>query len=178
MVRIPVNGVEMAQWQAKQALDLGVGDPEPGAQRPPAAGGEHGEHPRRRRADPRDHDVGVGVVVDPVIGPVRVAGVELVGTDDAADHVSLLGVVELGPAHPEPRDLGEHLGAVDDVLIDASAETIDGVGGVLGRAGPDAIRAGAIGARIDFLPVSDGGLELRVTLPMRHGRHVDLSSAA
>jgi len=39
-------------------------------------------------------------------------------------------------------------------------------------------RASVIGAKVDFLPVSDGGLELRVTLPMRHERHVDLSSTA
>jgi hypothetical protein len=33
--------------------------------------------------------------------------------------------------------------AVDDVLIDASAMAIDGAGGVLGEAGPDALRAGS-----------------------------------
>ncbi len=33
--------------------------------------------------------------------------------------------------------------AVDDVLIDASAMVIDGAGGVLGEAGPDALRAGS-----------------------------------
>ena len=34
--------------------------------------------------------------------------------------------------------------AVDDVLIDASASAIDGVGGVLGQAGPDRLRAGSL----------------------------------
>jgi hypothetical protein len=36
---------------------------------------------------------------------------------------------------------------VDDVLIDASGAAIDGVGGVLGEAGPDALRAGS------YLPI-------------------------
>jgi hypothetical protein len=33
---------------------------------------------------------------------------------------------------------------VDDVLINASAPTIDGVGGILGQSGPDAFRAGSL----------------------------------
>jgi len=37
--------------------------------------------------------------------------------------------------------------AVDDVLIDASAVAIDGPGGILGQAGPDALRSGS------FLPI-------------------------
>src|SRR5213075_802657 len=33
---------------------------------------------------------------------------------------------------------------VDDLLIDASAPTIDGVGGILGQSGPDAFRSGSL----------------------------------
>jgi hypothetical protein len=36
-----------------------------------------------------------------------------------------------------------HGQTVDDLLIDASAPTIDGVGGILGQSGPDAFRAGS-----------------------------------
>ncbi len=37
-----------------------------------------------------------------------------------------------------------HGQTVDDLLIDASAPTIDGVGGILGQSGPDAFRSGSL----------------------------------
>ena len=61
---------------------------------------------------PGDHDVGVGVVVDALAGPVGVAVVELVGPHDAAQVVPVGGGVVLGQVDPEPGDLHEEFGAV------------------------------------------------------------------
>jgi hypothetical protein len=57
--------------------------------------------------------------------------------------------------------------AVDDLLVDASARAIDGVGGVLGQAGPDAFRSGSrlpTHAVIEFDSADIGAMQADGTL--------------
>ena len=112
--------------------------------------GVEGPHDR-----PHRHHVGIGVVVDPVIGAVGVAGVELVGTDHAADDVAALTFVELGPADPEPGDFGEHLRAVLDEVFQVSGHLVV-LPDVVGHGDADVVCAGA-GVRV---PPAGVGVEV------------------
>ena len=89
--------------------DLVVGQPEPGPQRPGAARRQQVENLRRGGADPRDHDVGVGVVPKaPLLRP-RVLLVELVGPHHPMDLIAIAFGVVMRERGPEAGDLQHHL---------------------------------------------------------------------
>ena len=77
-----------------------------------AARGEQLEHRLRRLADPRHHDVRVGVVAQASLGRVRMLLVELVRAHDPVDLPPVALRVVVGDGAPEARDLQQHLGAV------------------------------------------------------------------
>ena len=72
----------------------------------------------------------------------RVAGVELVGADDAPDDVAAVGVVVLGEAHPEPRNLDEHLAAAvgEEIAVGGGLVVLPDV---VGDREADVVRTGA-----------------------------------
>ena len=92
--------------------------------------------------DPHRHHVGVGIVVDTVVGPVGVAGVELIGSDNPTNHVAALGFIELSAADPEPGDLGQHLGAVLDQVLQVAGDLVV-LPDVVGDGDPDVMGPGA-----------------------------------
>ena len=91
---------------------LVVADAQPPAQRLRAARGEQRQHLAGDVAQPRHHDVGVGVVAQPALARVRVLLVELVGAHHAVDLVALALGIEVRDRRPEARDLEHHLRAV------------------------------------------------------------------
>ena len=108
---------------------------------------------------PDRHHVGVRVVVDAVVGGVRIAGVELVGPDDALDAEAFVSVVVAGQADQEARDLGEHLRAVVDQVGQVPGDLIE-LPRVVGDGDTDVVRPGtgvripATAARIEMQPLA------------------------
>ena len=107
------------------AGDLVVGEPELGRTAPRGGSRGGGRAPCWAvSADPRHHDVRVGVVAQPALGRVRVLLVELVRAHDAVDLVPVAVGVEVRDRGPEARDLEHHLGAV-------VAQEVEVVGGLV-----------------------------------------------
>src|SRR3984893_7421798 len=82
------------------------------AQRVGPRSGEEREDLLGGVAQPRHHDVGVGVVAQAALSGIGVFLVELVRSHHAVDLVALALGVEVGDRGPEARDLQHHLGAV------------------------------------------------------------------
>ena len=95
----------------------------------------------------------------PSYGRVGIAGVELVGPDDAPDAVAVALFVVGGPADPEPGDLGQHLGAVVDQVGQVAGDLVE-LPHVVGDGDTDVVRAGAgiripaAAARIEVQPLA------------------------
>ena len=86
--------------------------PQPAAQRLGAARGQQRQQLAGDIAQPRHHDVGVGVVAQPALRRIRVLLVELVRAHHAVDLIALALGIEVRDRCPEAGDLEHHLRAI------------------------------------------------------------------
>ena len=108
---------------------------------------------------PHRHHVRIRVVVDAVVGGVGIAGVELVGPDDALDAEAVALFVVGGQADEEACDLGDQLRAVVDQVGEVAGDLVERPRTV-GDGDADVVRAGAgvgipvAAARIEVQPLT------------------------
>ncbi len=95
----------------------------------------------------------------PSYGAVGIAGVELVGPDDAPDAEALSVLVVGGQADEEARDLGQHLRAVVDQVGEVAGDLVE-LPRAVGDGDADVVRAcagvgvPAAAARIEVQPLA------------------------
>ena len=97
----------------------------------PAVFGQQVEYLDRAKQQPGRHHVGVGVVVDPRVGSVGVAGVELVRAHHTPDDVAVPVAIIGGGAREEPGDLEDDLGALqrEELAVPGGLVVLPGVAG-------------------------------------------------